>query len=802
MQIQGHVSTLIWLLLSLVVVVAGGCNGKSTTSDVAPEEITWGDVVADQRQEIWIVPADATSDAPETLAELTGADATEISPWECPQKGGAGCPCQINDDCGDGFCVLHQGQRVCTAACIEDCPDGWSCREMSGFGTDLVFICVSDFPALCLPCSGSSQCHDSAAKCISYASGSGSFCSGPCGPDNPCPEGYDCLEATTTEGGQANQCVQAGGTCNCSSYAVELHLGTWCTSANEFGTCNAWRECGEGGLSECDAVEPAQEICFNDVDEDCDGQYDDPDVCCHCDGKVCGDDGCGTSCGECPMNHVCTDDNQCICVPNCDGKECDDDGCGASCGECLEGTMCIFGECQEGCDTDDDCGDLDECVGGFCQPDLPDDAFLLEPLMLESVPGTPASSVFAEVFEAELTPVDGPASGLVAQAGFGPPNFDPQANPQEWQWQQADFVEDGEQGEKWTAAFVSNDPGSYAYTFRFSLDQEHWVYADSTGLADNFTPDKLGTWTVLADPEIHELVPAHGTVLGGTPVVLLGANFDPGVVVLVDGIELSLEVIDAGTIGFTAPPHARGEVDILVVNPSGQSETAKSGFAYVLEFTPTVDGTLAEWDDLFTVGLNTIESNWDPAANHLDYMMAAYDDENLYLAVSGSWEAQNYAVGYVDGDFGQVSGVADMIDLSDNAGGGDLDDALSNVLHVNAVGFGADLGFGSRGMESIELGANLDNAVFVGWRRLAPPYDLSWVPGGVACSENAVETVIPLATVFPAGVPPEGTEVAVVVKLIDQFGDADGISNQTVPGFFDPEHIKAVGEVASFRLLP
>jgi len=62
--------------------------------------------------------------------------------------------------------------------------------------------------------------------------------------------------------------------------------------------------------------------------------------------KECGDDGCGGSCGQCPQGLSCSEDQtECICQPDCTGKECGDDGCGGSCGECLEGTTCAEGLC-------------------------------------------------------------------------------------------------------------------------------------------------------------------------------------------------------------------------------------------------------------------------------------------------------------------------------------------------------------------------------------------------------------------------------------------------------------------------
>ena len=66
-----------------------------------------------------------------------------------------------------------------------------------------------------------------------------------------------------------------------------------------------------------------------------------------CAGKVCGDDGCGGSCGSCIgddwCNHGVCDSTP--CTPDCTGKECGDDGCGNSCGNCLQGEECSAGEC-------------------------------------------------------------------------------------------------------------------------------------------------------------------------------------------------------------------------------------------------------------------------------------------------------------------------------------------------------------------------------------------------------------------------------------------------------------------------
>jgi len=69
---------------------------------------------------------------------------------------------------------------------------------------------------------------------------------------------------------------------------------------------------------------------------------------CTCDGKVCGDDGCGNSCGTCPGGTYCGQDSAChdnSCSPDCSGRVCGTDGCGGSCGSCNQDERCDNGQC-------------------------------------------------------------------------------------------------------------------------------------------------------------------------------------------------------------------------------------------------------------------------------------------------------------------------------------------------------------------------------------------------------------------------------------------------------------------------
>ena len=89
----------------------------------------------------------------------------------------------------------------------------------------------------------------------------------------------------------------------------------------------------------------------------------------NCGGKQCGPDGCANTCGACPPGLSCNDSGQCVsnCMGDCSDKQCGTDGCGQSCGECLPGHACAQGVCVADCTPDcfgKQCGS-DGC-GGVC----------------------------------------------------------------------------------------------------------------------------------------------------------------------------------------------------------------------------------------------------------------------------------------------------------------------------------------------------------------------------------------------------------------------------------------------------
>ena len=93
-------------------------------------------------------------------------------------------------------------------------------------------------------------------------------------PAGSCPTGYTCADIDGLPGVQ--QCVPLSGSCTC---VVPEDQGTAriCVSSNTYGTCLGQQVCslaeGEEGWTDCNAPEPASEIC-NGIDDDCDTLVD------------------------------------------------------------------------------------------------------------------------------------------------------------------------------------------------------------------------------------------------------------------------------------------------------------------------------------------------------------------------------------------------------------------------------------------------------------------------------------------------------------------------------------------------
>lgn len=126
-------------------------------------------------------------------------------------------------------------------------------------------------------------------------------------------------------------------------------IGVLCAIVNEARaacgsdpTTTCQGRCGGAGvgLCYCDSDCKTNLDCCPDFEECC------PHCVSPCEGKECGDDGCGGSCGSCGIGPQwsCVA-GKCVCTPQCAGAVCGKDGCGGSCGTCPAGQVCAGGKC-------------------------------------------------------------------------------------------------------------------------------------------------------------------------------------------------------------------------------------------------------------------------------------------------------------------------------------------------------------------------------------------------------------------------------------------------------------------------
>jgi len=318
-----------------------GCSAEDSATgespaqgDVGPADIASGDVLMD----ILDNQGDISRDLESSIPEDTPENELDVSP-ECePGTGCFGEPCSSNEDCIDGICISDMGSRVCSEPCLEDCPQGWKCKQIQLSGSDLIFACVSDFMHLCQPCRTNNDCLTGEIQdvCIDYGA-EGAFCGATCTETEECPSGFECMESSGTEGGSSKQCVNMEGVCECSEWAIDAGLPARCSISNEYGVCEGERICAADGLGECDAATPAEDLC-NGLDDDCNGSTD--ELPCE-DENPCTEDSCNGEAG-------------CLHEPT-PGESCDDgdpgtkndicDASGACAGEAF--TCEIEGQCVQ-----------------------------------------------------------------------------------------------------------------------------------------------------------------------------------------------------------------------------------------------------------------------------------------------------------------------------------------------------------------------------------------------------------------------------------------------------------------------
>ena len=292
---------------------ASGSTDGTTNSDNAGEDIDAGDGASESGD--GVIPSDGGC-VPACLGRQCGDDGCGGSCGTCTTAAKPNC------DATTGQCVA-----TCVPLCMgKDCGDdgcGGNCGTCSGG----------------LNCSTIGRCVPLAWTCppAAYNGGTDS-CDCGCGAPDP-----DCKNPLNLVAGcKSTQICSAAGVC------ADKAPASWTCAPTAYAgldDCN----CGCGAADpDCDLGLP---LWGCKVGETCSATGN--CVACKpsCAGKVCGDDGCGGSCGTCqdPTKAACSA-GQCVnpCAPKplaCQTNACGDNGCGGSCGTCASGWACQDGNC-------------------------------------------------------------------------------------------------------------------------------------------------------------------------------------------------------------------------------------------------------------------------------------------------------------------------------------------------------------------------------------------------------------------------------------------------------------------------
>ena len=373
-----------WTLVCSAVLIALGCSTETGTEtiDIIAEIMGTEDIDSQFATQNMLDRVDEPDEllAPEIpldAAEMDGEDSGDTF-----KPGSAGAPCEDGLDCISGFCIYSPSGKVCTVACLEDCPFGWKCVLHESSLPDEIYICAPRGIDLCRPCTVNADCSlngvESGQACLPYGP-VGNYCGEECGGSTDCPEGYTCEEVKDISGANGMLCKLMAGDCPCSTWDINAGATTDCYIDNEWGTCTGTRTCMADGLTQCNASTPAQEIC-NNLDDNCNGATD--------------EDLSTTDCpvvnefGTCPGTEECLN-GELICLGDnaepeiCDGQDNDCDGV-------IDETFAdTDGDGKADCLTDDKDGDgipdgKDNCaslfnpmqldfdldtVGDICDPD-------------------------------------------------------------------------------------------------------------------------------------------------------------------------------------------------------------------------------------------------------------------------------------------------------------------------------------------------------------------------------------------------------------------------------------------------
>jgi hypothetical protein len=382
----------------------------------------------------------------------------------------------------------------------------------------------------------------------------------------------------------------------------------------------------------------------------------------------------------------------------------------------------------------------------------------------------------------------GASPGLQVAIGYGPAGTEPLKDAAKWLWVDAQFTSEdaGKAEETWTAKLPMLAIGQYVVAARATWSGQT-EYGDTDGSENGVQAAKLVAVTISAKstaPTLTAVTPGYAAAKGGTTLVLQGENLGAGTTVqFVSSFKgktadaQSVKVV-AGGLQVVTPAMPPLPADVVVTPPGGTALKLLNALDIVPLDTPVVDGTIGvDWSPFSLAALGTTPTAWGAGKNELQNLYISYDAKDLYLGIGGAVESANAIVVYFDVDYGAGTGVQNPVDLKDNSGA--VDDAVAGVLKVLDTKIGLDFALATVGMASFD-GVDLAQSTGAGWRNLSNASDFSWLNGAIKTTATQLEATIPLATLYPAGIPATGMTLKYAVVLVNKDGSA--VSNQFLPG--------------------
>jgi hypothetical protein len=305
-------------------------------------------------------------------------------------------------------------------------------------------------------------------------------------------------------------------------------------------------------------------------------------------------------------------------------------------------------------------------------------------------------------------------------------------------------------------------------------------------------------------PTISSIDLPRSGVMGGGTVTIDGSDFVSGAEVWFGvNASSSVSVISSTRIDAQIPAAGQpGTVDFRVDNPAGGSLTLAGGFEYLLVGTPTLDGAFTDWNSSYELVVNTGAGNGD-----LQSLSASFDSTNLYLAIVEETFTGYGVIAWLDVNVGSGDGVTTTTSLTD--GNGVFDVLVSNVeATITHPDFEADAVLGSIDHTPVADTTVADaGARGFGTDGLAGTFSFlaplrSTVSQG-AGDEN-LEMAVPLASLFPAGIPTTGQTVGIFVTATFSTGDFATSSDQVLPAqsAVVNTNTRLIDDVVTFRIFP